>query len=184
MFIFYCISICILHQFLVVQCVQIGKIQQARIVNISNTFQFNCSTCICQCLRNISPTSSSCCYVNCFIENDTCQVIVSSRVNSSTIVVDQTSVVYKTNCFDSSTTESPSNSFSSSNSITTGPSSLLHPVPNTLVGSPFASTIITTTMGRTSDVTSTKSTTTIVFLLDQLGEPMPKNHANASTSNP
>lgn len=166
MLIFSCISMFILHQFIFVQSIQIETIQKARIVNTTNSLQFNCSTCICQCLTNIRAASSSCCYVNCFSDNNTCQVIVSPMEPTSKIVMDQTSILYKTNCFDSSTTGSSTTSTSSK--LITGEFS-------------FASTMITTARARTSDVTSTRSTPSGVFLQDQ---PMAGDSSNASVFNP
>ncbi len=83
----------------------IDKIENARIINSTSTFQSNCSTCICQCLAYLSSSSlissllSGCCSVNCYIKNNTCQMIISSSTSNSTIIIDTTSTVYKANCF-------------------------------------------------------------------------------------
>ena len=107
MFIFDGISMIILYYCILIQSTQINKIPKARIPNATSTLQFNCSSCICQCLTNtFSPSSSLCCYVNCFVNENTCQVIVSPAGNSPNMIIDQSSVVYRTNCFNSSSTRS------------------------------------------------------------------------------
>jgi hypothetical protein len=102
MFILYENLIIIFSYFLFVQCINIGQIQNAYIVNSTTTnFQFNCATCICQCLTNLS---SPCCYVNCFTNNNTCQMMIFPSTINPTIIIDHTSVVYKTKCSNSTNT--------------------------------------------------------------------------------
>ena len=80
-----------------VQSVRIGKISHARISNTTSTIQSNCSSCICQCY-SLKSSSSHCCQVNCFVKNDTCQVIRSSSSIDSSLIIDTSSTVYLTNC--------------------------------------------------------------------------------------
>lgn len=109
MFIFAFHLIIILSYSIFVQSISISQIQNAYITNSTTSFQSNCSTCICQCLTNVS-SSSSCCYVNCFMNNNTCQVIIfPSTINPTIIISDHTSVVYKTNCANSSNITSSTN---------------------------------------------------------------------------
>jgi hypothetical protein len=95
--------------------IEISKIQNARIINSTSAFESDCSTCICQCLSFISSSSSLCCYVNCYIKNNTCQIILSSSTINSLLIIDQTSIVYTTNCSSSlATTQSHTKNLSTS----------------------------------------------------------------------
>lgn len=149
MFIFYGISIIILYRCVITQSVQINKIQNARIPNTPSSLQFNCSTCICQCLTKMHfPSPSFCCYVNCFTEQNTCQIILSSAENTPRIITDQTSVVYRTNCFNSSSARSFS---ATSMGITL--------FTSTMVTSSMMSSTLTTSSTTTTRTTSTTTTT-------------------------
>lgn len=97
------ISMITLIYFLSITSTKINQIQHARILNSTSNFQTNCSTCICQCLKS----SMSCCYINCYMNNNTCQVIIPSLTNKLTMIIDTTATVYSTNC---STYSNPSQS--------------------------------------------------------------------------
>jgi hypothetical protein len=108
MFTFFYYSLIILNYLLFANSIKIGQIQNARIINSTSTFETNCSTCICQCIKYLS-SSSSCCYVNCYRDNNTCQLIISPSTINPVMIMDKTSIVYKTNCLNSSSRTYPTN---------------------------------------------------------------------------
>lgn len=85
-----------------ISSIKIGRISEAMIMNSNSPIEKHCASCICRCLAVNSSTS--CCHVNCFLTNDTCQVILSSSSSELLIIVEQTSTVYQIPCETSSST--------------------------------------------------------------------------------
>ncbi|CAF0835161.1 unnamed protein product [Rotaria sp. Silwood1] len=82
---------------LLINGIKINQILKGRVTNTTSGFQSNCSTCICQCIKFGLSLSSLFCYVNCYTNNDTCQVIISASKSNLGIVIDQTSIIYFVN---------------------------------------------------------------------------------------
>lgn len=147
---FSCNSIIILNYWLSVHSVEIDKIQNARIINSTSIFQSNSSTCICQCMIYLS-SSSLCCYVNSYINNNTCQVIISPSTSNPIITIDKTTTVYKANCFVYPSTTRPS----ATNYENLGIAS-----PNLITSSIITTTIATAAAFSTTSVSTTTNTYT------------------------